>query len=62
MKNAKKQKAEKQRIEEARKIAEAQKELDDIRWLVEHLKKVNAEIAAENKQEEEMRKPLRGSA
>ena len=50
--------AEKQRIEEARKIAEAQKELDDIRWLVEHLKKVNAEIAAENKQEEEMRKRL----
>ena len=50
--------AEKQRIQEARKIAEAQKELDDIRWYVEHLKKVNAEIAAENKQEEEMRKRL----
>ena len=42
--------AEKQRIEEARKIAVARKELDDV-WVVEHLKKVNAEIAAEKKQE-----------
>ena len=48
---------EKQRREKARKIAEAQKELD-VRWVVEHLKKVNAEIAAENKQEEEMCKRL----
>ena len=50
--------AEKQRIEEARKIAEAQKELDDVRWVVEHLKKVNAEIVAEKKQEGEMCKRL----
>ena len=52
--------AEKQRREKARTIAEAQKELDDVRWVVEHLKKVNAEIAAENKQEVEMCKRLEG--